>query len=62
MLPSASEELGHRTLQYQGDSGVYMSPHMYTSIFTVSHKCCSRMACTGDCCIKLQFAVIGSIT
>ena len=61
-LPSANEALGHRSLHYQGESGVYVSPHMYTSIFTLSHKCCSRMVCTGDCCINLQHAVRPSFT
>ena len=33
MLPSASEELGHRNLNYQGETGVYLTPHMYTSVY-----------------------------
>ena len=33
ILSSASEELGHRSLHYKGESGVYLSPHMYTSIY-----------------------------
>ena len=33
ILPSASKELGHRNLHYVGESGVCVSPHMYTSIF-----------------------------
>ena len=33
MLPSASKELGHRNLHYLGEAGVYLSPHMYTSMF-----------------------------
>ena len=33
LLPSASEELGHRKLHWGGESGVYLTPHMYTSLY-----------------------------
>ena len=33
ILPSWSEELGHRNLHYKGEPGVYLSPHMYTALY-----------------------------
>ena len=58
ILPSAKEELGHRNLGYQGEAGVYTSPHMYTSIYYVEpHVLFEDGVYTGVCFINLQLVV-----
>ena len=58
ILPSAKEELGHRNLHYQGEAGVYTSPHMYTSIYYAEpHVLFEDGVYTGVCFINLQLVV-----